>query len=131
MIRLDDPVPGERGYKLHAPPIFSMDFRVLKSSDEILGAAREAVAMFERSKRKPVGFITIPIPRGVAHKCRPSGDVNTFTVPAVEEMRTIAEKMMNAPEALDRDFARPDCQPAMLWASGLKIMERLNSELSP
>ena len=125
MLRLNRPVPGERGYKIHAPPIFSMDFKVLKERDEILDAARNAVEILKRSKLKPIELLTIEIPRGVAQKCRPSGDINSFTVPIVEELQPIAQKMVNAPQMLDEDFSKPHFQPEMLRKGGLKILARL------
>lgn len=122
LLRLGKPVPDERSYKEHAPPIFSMDFRVLKQRDEILAAARRAAVILERSSHKPIKCITVDIPHGVAAKCRPCGDANFFTVPVIQELEPIARKMITAPEKLDRYY------PGLLRLSGVEILANFKSD---
>ena len=79
-LRLGEPVPGDRLYGSHTPPIFAMDFRVLTSREDILAAARNVAASIVRSTRKRIAFATIDLPRDIAVRCRATSARDFFTV---------------------------------------------------
>jgi hypothetical protein len=93
-IRLGAAVPAEAGYQSGiAPPFFAMDFTVLKDGKEILARAR---AYAKKSTKRPIH--RIPIPRVVADRCSPSGDVNSLCVPVEPALEQIAKRLIASPQ---------------------------------
>ena len=127
-LRLGNPLPDALYYKSHAPPIFAMDFRVLKDHDEILAATRHAAKILARSSRKPIKFVTIDIPGDVAQQCRPSADRNFFKVPVSEELEPIARKMITAPHKFGSDFVPSPSSQKMLCLGGVELLGNFKSD---
>ncbi len=102
LIRLGPSVPDEQDFAPVPPPIFTMPLSVLKEPQEILQAARAAVA--EGSKSQPVSSYSIQLPRSIMQRSGRSGDVNMLTVPIDHRVEILARRLIKSPEA----FLRPE-----------------------
>jgi len=94
-IRLGAPVPAEAGYRSGiAPRLFAMDFTVLKDAKEILARARA----YAKKSTKALPTHKITIPRVVADRCSPSGDVNFLYVPVEASLEQTAKRLIASPQ---------------------------------
>jgi hypothetical protein len=94
-LRLGKAVAAESGYRHGvAPPLFSMDFAVLKDPAEILARARA----FAGRSPKPSAIHRVTVPRVVAQRCSASGDANFVLVPVEASLEQTAKRLINSPE---------------------------------
>ncbi len=95
MIRLGGaPVPAEEGYLRLPPPILTMNLTVLDQPEEILAAARKAVAA---GKHRPVQEHKIWLPRQVAQRSGRSGDTNHLDAPVDQRLEVLARRLLQLP----------------------------------
>jgi hypothetical protein len=79
------------------PPIFTTEMRLLDKPEDILKAARDAVA--EGRGRGPVRRHAIDLPSSVAGRTGYQGDANRFYVPVDRHLEALARRLIAAPGA--------------------------------
>lgn len=93
MIRLGKPVPAEEIFKQVAPPIFSMDLSVLRTSRSMVRAARDFSSRYPQANDNH----EMTIPRALAERCSASGDANFLVIPVLAPLERIAHTLINSP----------------------------------
>jgi len=102
MLRLGPPVPSESSYSTDAPPLFAMDFSVLRDPATILSRAR-AFAGHKQNGEEVQQFI---VSRRIAERCSPSGDANSVGLPVTPALESVARTLIAHPErSLSKDEA--------------------------
>lgn len=94
-LRVGSSVAAERGYVTDAPPLFSMDFHVLRDPRIILDRARAF------SRQRPAGdrLHKFTISRNMAQRCSPSADANYLIVPVDASLERVARRLVREPGA--------------------------------
>lgn len=124
-LRLGQPVDAERHYVTDAPPLFSMDFRVLRDDRTILDRARAFAR--QRPTGHPLHKFTIS--RGMAERCSPSADANDLIVPLDAAMERVARRLLREPQASLAADPNPD--PRLvdeLRMAGVEVLSHLESD---
>jgi hypothetical protein len=123
-LRLGEPVAAEATYRTgYEPPLFSMDFTVLKGATEILPRARA----YARQSPKPVPTHTMTIPRDVAQRCRPSGDANFLIVPADASLEQTARRLITSPHDCVKDDKLDSHSRYQLRLAGVNALRHFKS----
>jgi len=93
-LRLGPPVPNESSYVSDAPPLFAMDFSVLRDPTTILSRARAFAARKQNGEQVQQFMIS----HGIAERCSPSGDANSVVVPVNPALEAVARTLIAHPE---------------------------------
>lgn len=92
LVRLGPPLAGYRLY----PPIFTVDLRLLKEPEDVLKAARAAVA--EEGKGGRPDRSSLNLPRDIMQTTGRSGDGNGLLVPVDHRLEKAARHWIASPE---------------------------------
>ena len=95
-IRLGEEVAAESDFGPTVTKMFTMQFRLLSSPQEILGETRRIVAQEPKQAAKAYAF---DIPRMLADRTGLSGDANRFVVPGDRRLERLAQKLIDSPES--------------------------------
>lgn len=92
LVRLGPPIHEQR----LPPPLFTVDLRLLKAPEEVLRAARAAVA--EEGKDARASSHGVTLPRGIMQATGRSGDANLLVVPVDHRLEVAARRWIESPE---------------------------------
>ena len=122
VIRLGPSVPEERGFTPLPPPIQTMNLKVLKKPEDILKAARAAVA--GAGKRGRTRNHAVDLPRGIMQATGTSGDATRLIVPIDPRLEATARHWIESPEDIPLRLGVVESrEEAMRFYSGLLRLE--------
>lgn len=123
-IRLGKPVPANAHYRTDAPPLYSMDYSVLREPEEILSAAREFVQTYpEAGPNHLLGIAS------VADGIRGSGEGNFLFVPVTPTLEKLAKRLIHSPEEfVPEDAALESYSFSALRKGGVSALQYFESE---